>query len=143
MKPPRSHRSPVYSPRPLSSVFIHTGDFTYIDIDYHVDTLLGIKSIRALLNRKFHISQISHRVKNWCQNVTFGRCEICVWSISIILGVSNLCSNISHLSHLSCEELVRIRAICEGLVRFFSDVKNRYSIFTNVKNWYHFISSHL
>ena len=41
----------------------------------------------AVLNRKFHISQVSHCVKNWYQNVTFGKCEICVWSISIILGV--------------------------------------------------------
>ena len=32
-------------------------------------------------------SQISHRVKNWYQNITFGKCEICVWSILIILGV--------------------------------------------------------
>ena len=38
----------------------------------------------ALLNRKFHIWQISHCVKNWYQNVTFVKCEICVWSISII-----------------------------------------------------------
>ena len=89
----------------------------------------------AILNRKFHISQISHRVKNWYQFFTFGKCEICVWSILIILGVYNLCSNFTYFSFL-----VRICAICEGLVRFFSDVKNWYSIFTNVKNWYQFFT---
>ena len=30
----------------------------------------------ALLKSKFHISQISHRVKNWYQFFTFGKCEI-------------------------------------------------------------------
>ena len=53
--------------------------------------------LRLCLNRKFHTSQISHRVKNWYQNVTFGNCEIGVWSISIILGVLNLCSNFTFL----------------------------------------------
>ena len=52
-------------------------------------------------------------------------------------GGSNICAQISHLSHFNCEELVRILVICEGLVRFFSDVKNWYSIFTYVKNRYH------
>ena len=47
----------------------------------------AILAYKALLNRKFHISQISHRVKNWYQFFTFGKCVICVWSISIILGV--------------------------------------------------------
>ena len=41
----------------------------------------------ALLNRKFHTSQISH------QNVTFGKVEICVWSITIILGVKKRVKN--------------------------------------------------
>ena len=31
--------------------------------------------------------QILHCVKNRYQFFTFGKCEICVWSISIILGV--------------------------------------------------------
>ena len=31
---------------------------------------------KALLNRKFHTSQISHRFKNWYQNVTFAKYEI-------------------------------------------------------------------
>ena len=43
--------------------------------------------MKVLLNRKFHISQISHRVKYWYLNITVGKCEICVWSILIILGV--------------------------------------------------------
>ena len=30
----------------------------------------------ALLNRKFHISQISHRAKNWYQFFDFGKCKI-------------------------------------------------------------------
>ena len=37
-------------------------------------------------------------VCNWYQSFTFGKCEICVRSISIILG-SNICAQISHLSH--------------------------------------------
>ena len=44
-------------------------------------------SINAVLNLKFHTSQISHHVKNCYQNVTFGKWDICVRSISIILGV--------------------------------------------------------
>ena len=54
-----------------------------------------------MLNRKFHITQISHRVKNWYQIVTFEKCEICVRSISIILGVSTLCSNFNSFSFLT------------------------------------------
>ena len=40
---------------------------------------------------QIHSSQISHCVKNWYQNVTFAKCKICVWSISIILG-SKICA---------------------------------------------------
>ena len=84
-------------------------------------------------------------MKNWYQNVTFGKYEICMWSNSII---SKICAQISHFIHvfLTRKESVRIRLFCEELVRFFSDVKNWYSIFTNVlysyqflthvKNWY-------
>ena len=42
----------------------------------HRCSLSESKSFRkALLNRNFHITQISHRVMNWYQNVTFGKCE--------------------------------------------------------------------
>ena len=90
---------------------------------------------RALLNRKFHISQISHRVKNWYQNVTFGNVKLPYGQFDNFGGLKPVLK--FHIFLIfNCEELVRIRAICEGLVRFFSDVKNWYSIFTNVKNQY-------
>ena len=78
----------------------------------------------ALLNRKFRHSQISNRVKNWYQNVTFGECEICVWSIAIILGVKNQHSKFHIFIFLTCDQSARIRLICEELVRLFSDVTN-------------------
>ena len=53
----------------------------------HALLSIFVMSEYAMLYRKFHISQISHRVKNWYQFFTFGKCEICVWSILIILGV--------------------------------------------------------
>ena len=88
-----------------------------------------------MLNRKFHISQISHRVKNWYQFFTFGKCEIGVCSILITTVLK------FHIFLIfNCETLVRIHAICEELVRFFSDLKNWFSIFKNVKNWYQFFT---
>ena len=94
----------------------------------------------ALLNRKFHISQISHRAKNWYQFFTFGKCDI-----FRMVNFDNFGSLTSVLKfHIflifNCEELVRIRAICEGQVRFFSDVKNWSSSFTNVKNQYQMLT---
>ena len=101
--------------------------------------LPGFLRMTALLNRKFHISQISHRVKNWYQNVTFGKYEVCVLSISINLGGLTSVLKFHIFLIFNCDELVRIRVICEGLVRFFSDVNIWYSIFTiNVKNRYQF-----
>ena len=71
------------------------------------------------------------------QNVTFGKCELCVWSILIIWGVIYLCSNFTSFSFLTvkiwyvfvssakdwfdssflrCEEFVLIFNKCEELV---------------------------
>ena len=88
-----------------------------------------------MLNRKFHISQISHRVKN----------SSLLENVKRMVNFDNFGGLTSVLKfHIflifNCEELVRIRAICEGMVRFFSDVKNWYSIFTNAKNWYQFFT---
>ena len=41
----------------------------------------------AVLNRKFLISKFHTHKKNWYQYVTFAKCEIYVWSISINFGV--------------------------------------------------------
>ena len=71
-----------------------------------------------MVNRKFHISQFSHRVKNMYQFFTFGKCEICVWSISIILGVLHLCLNITSFSFLT--------------------VKNWYAFVPSAKDWFNF-----
>ena len=106
---------------------------------------------------------ISHRVKNWYQFFTFGKCEICVWSISLILGVYHLCSNFTSFSFLIVknwyafvpyandwfdssqmwrigtqfsqrEESVPNAHRCEKLVPIFTDVKNWYLIFTDVND---------
>ena len=66
----------IYYYRDMNVCFVHLVGLTIIT-----------RFMIVLLNRKFNILQISHRVKNWYLNVTFGRCEICVWPISIILGV--------------------------------------------------------
>ena len=90
---------------------------------------------RALLNPKFVISQISHRVKKWYQNVTFGKCE----NFDNFGGLTSVLK--FHIFLIfNCGELVCIRIICEGLVRFFCVVTNWYSIFTNVKNRYQFLT---
>ena len=74
---------------------------------------------KALLNRKFHTSQNSHHVKNCYQNVTFGKCEVYVWSMGLkyVLKVHIFI----FLTHF--EEPERFRQTFEELVRFFSDVK--------------------
>ena len=87
------------------------------------------------------LTAILHRVKNWYQNVTFGKCEIYVWSVSIIMGGLKSVLKFHIFLIFNCEESIRIRLISEGLVRFFSDVKNRYQFFAHVKNWYSFFTN--
>ena len=101
----------------------------------------------ALMNRKFHASQISHRVKNWVQKVTFGKCEYVLKGYPFEAKTAPSCvfGNFGGLKFnififFTCEESERMRLFCKELVRFFSDVKNWYSIFTNVKNRYQFLT---
>ena len=75
-------RYPLYLNKPYIALLNRFGRCT---VTFWLTSLTWF--IFALLSRKFHTSQISHRVKNWYQYVDFGKCEICVWSISIILGV--------------------------------------------------------
>ena len=85
-------------------------------------------ALAVMLNRKFTLRTFNTAWRSY-QNVTFGKCEICEWPISIILGVLNLCSNLTFFYIFkTCKETLCIRLICEELVRFFSDAKNWYSI---------------
>ena len=96
------------------------------------------------MDRKFKSSSVPRNVKNWYQCVIFSKCEIYVWSVSMIFG-RKICDRISHFKadwydFHKCEELVpnslmsnvsRLNPhICEKWYQIVTCEKNLYKTLT-------------